>query len=92
MTPIQVPRPTLCVLRAGSDGDKTDGVDVRALRDYLDADESIRDGGVGGVDVLDLADGAGWDLLAALLDATWQDRPSAEEALMHPFWSAKMAM
>jgi len=75
-----------------SDGDKTDGVDVRALRDYLDADESIRDGGVGGVDVLDLADGAGWDLLAALLDATWQDRPSAEEALMHPFWSAKMAM
>jgi len=35
--------------------------------------------------------GSGWDLLADLLSADWQDRPSATEALSHPFWEATMS-
>ena len=52
-------------------------------------------GGVGGVEMLDAGseqEGAsGWDLLGALLAAEWEDRPSATEALLHPFWEAKMS-
>ena len=72
------------------DGDPTDGVDIAALRDYLDADETLRVGGAGGVDVLDAVDGAGWDLLSKLLAGPWQERPSAAEALEHPFWRAAL--
>lgn len=68
------------------------GVDVTALRAYLDAEETLRIGGVGGVDVLDLADGAGWELLGMLLAGPWQERPSAAEALEHRFWSAKLVL
>ena len=77
---------------ADDDGLKTDGVDVERLRAYLDADERLRLGGVGGVDVLDVggAERSGWDLLAALLAARWEDRPSAAEALQHPWWQQKM--
>jgi hypothetical protein len=62
------------------------------LRDFLDADDGLRLGGVGGVDVLDTggAGKSGWDLLAALLAPDWEQRPTAEEALKHPFWNTKM--
>ena len=50
-----------------ADGDPTDGVDIEGLRAYLDADDSLRIGGVGGVDILDAADGSGWDLLQRMM-------------------------
>ena len=66
-----------------------------------------RDGRVGGVELLDAggqssgggdadADagvprGSGWELLGRLLSAEWAERPSAEEALAHPFWDAVMS-
>merc|ERR1712087_68655 len=78
------------------DGMKTDGVDVPALRAFLDADSELRTNGVGGVEMLDAGSkgkgGSGWDLLGMLLAAEWEDRPSATEALQHPFWSAEMLL
>ena len=74
-----------------SGGSATDGVDVDGLRDYLDAEDGLRLGAVGGVDALDAADRSGWDLLKALLAAEWEERPTAEAALRHPFWSAPIA-
>ena len=65
----------------------TDGVDVGALRAYLDAEETLRIGGVGGVDVLDANGGLGWALIETLMHPTWQSRPTAAEALRHRFWS-----
>jgi len=35
--------------------------------------------------------GSGWELLGRLLSAEWDERPSAEEALAHPFWEATMS-
>ena len=92
---------TLCdgPFAAADDGMPTDGVDVARLREYLEAEEGLRLGGVGGVDVLAVgpkkagvvtAGSSGWDLLAALLAPDWQQRPSAEEAAKHPFWTAEM--
>ena len=66
---------------ASSDGMRTDGVDVDGLRDYLDAEDGLRVGGVGGVEMLDKANGGGWALLASLMHAEWDQRPTAEEAL-----------
>jgi len=85
---------TLCdgPFAAYDDGMPTDGVDVGRLRDYLDAEDSLRLGGVGGVDVLDVGGPgkSGWHLLEGLLAANWKERPSAEEALQHPWWKHKM--
>lgn len=79
---------------ADGDGMRTNGVDVAALRAYLEADDGLCDAGcgVGGARLLDAGgdDGSGWDLLAKLLACDWQDRPTAEEALRHPFWEAPM--
>ena len=73
---------------------KTDGVDVPQLREYLDADDGLRVGGVGGVELLDTggAGSSGWDLLALLLHPEWAERPSAAEALAHPFFAADMSL
>jgi serine/threonine protein kinase len=73
-------------------GGRTDGVDVQGLRGYLDAEPGLRLGGVGGVDVLDVSGGSGWELLAAMLSAEWEHRPSAEEALQHRFWEATLVI
>ena len=77
---------------ASDDGMPTDGVDIDRLRSYLDAEDGLRIGGVGGVDVLDVggAERSGWDLLALLLAPDWERRLSAEDALAHPWWSARM--
>ena len=76
------------------DGMKTDGVDVPALRSYLDSDDGLRINGVGGVELLDTGGGerSGWDLLARLLSCQWADRPTAAEALSHPFWDAPISL
>jgi len=79
-------------MRRDSDGDATDGVEVEALREYLDAEPLLRIGGAGGVDILDQAGGAGWELLASLLAGPWQERPSAAEALQHRFWSEQLTL
>ena len=96
---------TLCdatFVLADEDGYKSDGVDIPALRAYLEAEDSLRTGGVGGVEMLEKAGkpgtdpalaGAGtsgWDLLAWMMRPNWQDRPSAADALKHPFWSCPM--
>jgi hypothetical protein len=72
------------------DGMRTDGVDVGALRDYLAAEARLQVGDVGGVDVLDLNDRSGWQLVGSLLSGEWEDRPTAEEALQHAFWEARI--
>lgn len=79
---------------ADADGMQTDGVDVARLREYLDADDGLRIGGVGGVEILDTgsADGSGWDLLSRLLHPEWNARPSAAEALEHPFWDMELML
>lgn len=67
---------------------------MAGLREYLDADEGLRVGGVGGVELLDAGGpegGSGWDLLSRLLHPEWAERPSAAEALEHPFWDAQMS-
>ena len=38
------------------------------------------------------AGSSGWDLLALLLHPEWDQRPSAAEALAHPFFDAEMAI
>ena len=72
------------------DGMRTDGVDVDALRDYLSAEAGLAVGGVSGADVLGLNGGSGWSLLGSMLSGEWEDRPSAEEALEHAFWEARI--
>ena len=52
---------------------------VRKLR----ADPRYATGGAGS---------SGWDLLALLLHPEWDQRPSAAEALAHPFFDAEMAI
>ena len=94
LTPMQLR--TLCdgpFAKCDCDGFTSDGVDLVGLRSYLDAEEAIRIGGVGGVEMLDVADGAGnsgWELIAWMMSPIWEERPTAEEALKHPFWAAKM--
>lgn len=77
---------------ATDEGMPTDGVDVERLREYLDAEEGLRLGGVGGVDVLDVGGPgkSGWHLLGRLLAPVWEERPTAAEALEHPWWREKM--
>ena len=72
------------------DGMPTDGVDARGLRNFLDSEPELRIGGVGGVDVLDANGGEGWDLLGRLLHPEWEMRPTASEALQHPFWTKEL--
>lgn len=94
---------TFCA--ADADGFKSDGIDVPALRAYLDAEDGLRVGGVGGVEMLDKAGKAaptsaaalsgyagqsGWDLIAWMTSPTWEERPTAAQALEHPFWKAPM--
>ena len=73
---------------ARADGMPTDGVDTDGLRGYLDAEDGLRVGGVGGLEML--GKGGGWELLTSLMHAEWDERPTAEEALAHPFWSAPL--
>ena len=85
---------TLCdgSFRGSDEGLPTDGVDVNGLRAFLDAEEGLRLGGVGGVELLDVGGPgkSGWDLLEKLLAPVWEDRPTSEEALKHPWWKERM--
>lgn len=59
----------------------TFSLDIKAAREYCAADERWANA----VAFLDSNDGAGWDLLQAMLNPDYRLRPSADTALMHRF-------
>ena len=54
--------------------------------------DGLRTGGAGGVDVLDCNGGLGWQLLELMMAPAWEDRPSAQECLEHPFWTKRIVI
>ncbi|RDX97131.1 hypothetical protein CR513_20135, partial [Mucuna pruriens] len=56
-------------------------LDLEATREYCIADDRL----VNAVQFLDLGDGAGWELLQAMLNADFRKRPTAEAVLNHRF-------
>uniref|UniRef100_A0A0E0CQ42 Protein kinase domain-containing protein n=1 Tax=Oryza meridionalis TaxID=40149 RepID=A0A0E0CQ42_9ORYZ len=55
--------------------------DIYAAREYFLADDRLSEA----VDFLDLGDGAGWELLQAMLNPDYRKRPIAEAVLNHRF-------
>ncbi|XP_057450187.1 uncharacterized protein LOC130741341 isoform X2 [Lotus japonicus] len=58
-------------------------LDLEATREYCIADDRLVDG----VEFLDLGNGAGWEILQAMLNADFRKRPTAEAVLNHRFMS-----
>ncbi|GAV89553.1 hypothetical protein CFOL_v3_32967 [Cephalotus follicularis] len=56
-------------------------LDLEAMREYCLADDRLLEA----VTFLDLGDGAGWELLQAMLNPNFRKRPSAEAVLNHRF-------
>ncbi|XP_019081781.1 uncharacterized protein LOC100264883 isoform X2 [Vitis vinifera] len=56
-------------------------LDLKAMREYCLADDSLLEA----VRFLDLGDGAGWELLQAMLNPDFRKRPIAEAVLNHRF-------
>ncbi|XP_061354595.1 uncharacterized protein LOC133299169 [Gastrolobium bilobum] len=56
-------------------------LDLEATREYCMADDRL----VNAVEFLDLGNGAGWELLQAMLNADFRKRPTAEAVLNHRF-------
>ncbi|KAG8071961.1 hypothetical protein GUJ93_ZPchr0006g45075 [Zizania palustris] len=56
-------------------------LDIYAAREYLLADDRLSEA----VNFLDLGDGAGWELLQAMLNPDYRKRPIAEAVLNHRF-------
>ncbi|EXB44191.1 hypothetical protein L484_010297 [Morus notabilis] len=56
-------------------------LDIEACREYCLADDRLLDA----VKFLDLGDGAGWELLQAMLNPDFRKRPVAEAVLNHRF-------
>ncbi|EEF42378.1 uncharacterized protein LOC8280489 [Ricinus communis] len=56
-------------------------LDIEAAREYCLADDRLEEA----VKFLDLGDGAGWQLLQAMLNADFRKRPMAEAVLNHRF-------
>ncbi|XP_059624936.1 uncharacterized protein LOC132268174 isoform X2 [Cornus florida] len=59
-------------------------LDLEAARDYCLADDRLLEA----VKFLDLGDGAGWELLQAMLNPDFRKRPIAEAVLNHPFMTS----
>ncbi|POO02043.1 Tyrosine-protein kinase [Trema orientale] len=59
-------------------------LDIEATREYCLADDRLSNA----VKFLDLGDGAGWELLQAMLNPDFRRRPIAEAVLNHPFMTA----
>ncbi|KAG6496221.1 hypothetical protein ZIOFF_044069 [Zingiber officinale] len=59
-------------------------LDVLAAREYCSADDRLLEA----VKFLDLGDGAGWELLQAMLNPDYRQRPIAEAVLNHRFMTA----
>ena len=58
--------------------------DVVSARDFCEADDRWSRA----VQLLDVSDRAGWELLAAMLNPEWRLRPTAESTLVHRFLSS----
>lgn len=58
-------------------------LDLQAVREYCLADDRLLEA----VKFLDLGDGAGWELLQAMLNPDYRQRPIAEAVLNHRFMS-----
>ncbi|KAG8381672.1 hypothetical protein BUALT_Bualt06G0145900 [Buddleja alternifolia] len=56
-------------------------LDVQAMREYCSADDRLLEA----VKFLDLGNGAGWELLQAMLNRDFRQRPIAEAVLNHRF-------
>ncbi|KAG6438393.1 hypothetical protein SASPL_103335 [Salvia splendens] len=56
-------------------------LDIQAMREYCLADDRL----VEAVKFLDLGDGAGWELLQAMMNRDYRQRPIAEAVLNHRF-------
>ncbi|KAH6812589.1 Protein kinase superfamily protein [Perilla frutescens var. frutescens] len=56
-------------------------LDVQAMREYCLADDRLLEG----VKFLDLGSGAGWELLQAMMNRDYRQRPIAEAVLNHRF-------
>jgi len=56
-------------------------LDIYAAREYCLADDRLSEA----VNFLDLGDGAGWELLQAMLNPDYRKRPIAEAVLNHRF-------
>ncbi|WJX60101.1 hypothetical protein P8452_45339 [Trifolium repens] len=61
-------------------------LDLEATREYCIADDSL----VNAIEFLDLGDGAGWELLQAMLNADFRKRPTAEAVLNHRFMTGEV--
>ncbi|KAF3641164.1 putative histone acetyltransferase MCC1-like isoform X1 [Capsicum annuum] len=58
-------------------------LDLQAVREYCSADDRLLEA----VKFLDLGDGAGWELLQAMLNRDYRGRPIAEAVVNHRFLS-----
>lgn len=56
-------------------------LDIPAAREYCEADDRWEEA----VRFLSDGNGAGWELLTAMLNPEWRLRPTAESCLNHPF-------
>ncbi|KAL7003818.1 hypothetical protein U1Q18_004962 [Sarracenia purpurea var. burkii] len=61
-------------------------LDVEATREYCLADDRLLEA----VKFLDLGDGAGWELLQAMLNPDFRKRPTAEAVLNHRFMTGSV--
>ncbi|XAR52078.1 Non-specific serine/threonine protein kinase [Bertholletia excelsa] len=61
-------------------------LDLEATREYCLADDRL----LGAVKFLDLGDGAGWELLQAMLNPDFRKRPIAEAVLNHRFMTGSV--
>ncbi|KAL5724915.1 hypothetical protein ACHQM5_008120 [Ranunculus cassubicifolius] len=61
-------------------------LDLDAVREYCLADDSL----IQAVRFLDLGDGAGWELLQAMLNPDYRQRPTAEAVLNHRFMTGAL--
>ncbi|CAK8539218.1 unnamed protein product [Lathyrus sativus] len=57
-----------------------------SLRRYCIADDRL----VNAIEFLDLGNGAGWELLQAMLNADFRKRPTAEAVLSHRFMTGEV--
>ncbi|GBG71482.1 hypothetical protein CBR_g8898 [Chara braunii] len=66
--------------------ERTFRLDIAAARDYCAADDRWKDA----VEFLDLGQGAGWNLLQAMLNPDYRQRPTAEAVMKHPFLTGEV--
>ncbi|XP_004511420.1 uncharacterized protein [Cicer arietinum] len=61
-------------------------LDLEAAREYCIADDKL----VNAIEFLDLGNGAGWELLQAMLNADFRKRPTADAVMNHRFMTGEV--